>query len=137
MRTTMYFDGACPLCLRGVRHWRRLDWARRLEWVDLTRNPDALAAEGIDFVQAMQTLHVRARDGRLLSGAHAFAAIWAELPGYRWLAWLLSPAWAMSAAERLYRVATAGRRARTCERAGCALPSPAQAESASGARRAR
>ena len=124
----MYYDGSCPLCLRGVRHWQRLDWARRLAWVDLAREPAALAAYGVDFRRAMLTLHVRGRDGGLLTGAAAFAAIWAELPGYRWLARLLSPPWAMRAAERLYHAATARRRARPCDAAGCNLAAPATAE---------
>ena len=73
MKTTMYYDGGCPVCMRGVRHWRRLDWARRIEWVDLMEHPDALAAEGIGFAAAMDVLHVRCRDGRLMVGVPAFA----------------------------------------------------------------
>jgi len=115
----MYFDGSCPLCMRGVRHWQRLDWARRIEWVDLGASPGALATEGVDFAEAMATLHVRGRDGRLVSGARAFATLWAELPGYRWLALLMSPPWVLGAAERLYHAASAGRRARACGEAGC------------------
>ena len=53
--------------------------------------------------QLMARFHVRGSDGRLLSGAQAFLALWAALPGWRWLALagqLPGAAWAM---ERLYR----------------------------------
>jgi predicted DCC family thiol-disulfide oxidoreductase YuxK len=53
--------------------------------------------------QLMARFHVRGRDGELLSGAQAFLALWAALPGWRWLALagrLPGAAWVM---ERGYR----------------------------------
>ena len=58
---------------------------------------------GTTCEQLMARFHVRGSDGRLLSGAQAFLALWAALPGWRWLALagrLPGAAWAM---ERLYR----------------------------------
>ena len=119
MKTTMYYDGGCPICMRGVRHWRRLDWARRIEWVDLMERPDALAAEGISFATAMDVLHVRRRDGRLMVGVPAFAALWSELPGYRFLSMMLSPPWIMTMADRFYRLTHRNRYARRCRNGAC------------------
>jgi predicted DCC family thiol-disulfide oxidoreductase YuxK len=54
--------------------------------------------------QLLARFHVRGSDGQLLSGAQAFLALWAALPGWRWLALagrLPGAGWAM---ERLYRV---------------------------------
>lgn len=122
MRTTMYYDGGCPVCMRGVVHWRRLDWARRIEWVDLMDHPDALEAEGVSFAEAMDVLHVRRRDGSLAVGVPGFAALWSELPGYRWLAWILSPPWIMALADRFYRVTHRDRYLRRCQDGTCAMP---------------
>jgi predicted DCC family thiol-disulfide oxidoreductase YuxK len=122
VKTTMYYDGGCPVCMRGVAHWRRLDWARRIAWVDLMEYPDALESDGVSFAEAMDVLHVRRRDGSLAVGVPGFAALWSELPGYRWLARLLSPPWMMALADRLYRVTHRDRYRRRCRDGACAVP---------------
>ncbi len=124
-RTTVYYDGGCPVCLRGVRHYRRLDWAGRLRWVDLMREPEALAAHGVGFAEAMEHIHVVDRGGALRVGMHGFAALWSELPGYRHLAALLAGAGLVPAIDRLYRRATTGRFARRCATGACTVAGPA------------
>ena len=57
---------------------------------------------GTTRAQLLARFHVRTGDGELLSGAPAFLALWAALPGWRWLARigrLPGAAWTM---ERLY-----------------------------------
>lgn len=120
-KTTMYYDGGCPVCMRGVRHWRKLDWAGRIAWIDLMEEPGSLESEGVSFAEAMDVLHVRRRDGSLVCGMPAFAALWSELPGYRWLSMLLSPRWMMAFADRIYRVTHRDRFARRCRDGACAL----------------
>ncbi len=54
--------------------------------------------------QLLTRFHVLSRDGQLLSGALAFIALWAALPGWRWLANIgrvHGAAWLM---ERTYRL---------------------------------
>ncbi|AXQ30136.1 TIGR01777 family protein [Solimonas sp. K1W22B-7] len=48
-----------------------------------------LAAWGLQREQLRRRLYVQTRDGRLLSGIDAFAAIWAALPRRRWIATLM------------------------------------------------
>lgn len=81
-----YYDGGCPLCSKEIAHYRRVDRAERIRWIDLTTDAEALSAVGLDVATAMRRLHVRDADGRLLSGVPAFVAIWQQLPGYRSLA---------------------------------------------------
>lgn len=77
------FDGGCPLCAREIAHYRRLDGAERLAWIDIGRVPDLEQRYGIRPGDAMQRFHVRDRHGRWLTGAWAFAELWSHLPGYR------------------------------------------------------
>lgn len=82
----IYYDGGCPLCRAEIDHYRRCAGAERLDFVDVGRAADApdLGA-GLDREAALARFHVRDADGRLVSGAAAFARLWRTLPGWRWL----------------------------------------------------
>jgi predicted DCC family thiol-disulfide oxidoreductase YuxK len=115
----MYYDGGCPVCRRGVAHYQRLDWARRIAWIDITEQPDALLCHGVDFATAMDSLHVTDRSGALVSGAAGFVTIWSELPYYRMLAWLLRLPGLLPMFEWAYRIHSRGRYARRCVEDRC------------------
>lgn len=102
MKTIMFYDGGCPLCSREVKHYRRLDRAQRVEYVDVNKDRVLLDALGVGFLAAQRRLHVLSRDGLLLDGAFAFAALWRELPCYRHLADLLYKLRLLPALDRLY-----------------------------------
>ena len=89
-RVIVFFDGGCPMCRREIAHYRRLKGAERVDWRDIHADPDTLATAGISWQQAMERLHVQDGTGVLRTGAHAFVALWRELPGYRWLARIVS-----------------------------------------------
>ena len=82
---TAYYDGACPLCRAEIAHYRKLDRAGAITFVDVSV-PGAALGTGLDPAHAMARFHVRDRDGRLQSGAAAFVALWQQLPGWRWAA---------------------------------------------------
>jgi predicted DCC family thiol-disulfide oxidoreductase YuxK len=107
---TVLYDGACPLCRREVGVYRglrplRLDTPVCFADVSDAARPLPVALPpGTTREQLLARFHVRSRDGQLLSGAQAFLALWAALPGWRWLALagrLPGVAWAM---ERTYRL---------------------------------
>jgi predicted DCC family thiol-disulfide oxidoreductase YuxK len=91
-RVTMYFDGACPVCRREVAHYRRIDRQSHIDWIDITRRPEALSEldPEVSYTAAMTRLHVVDRLGTLHTGVAAFACLWRELPYYRWLAPIVS-----------------------------------------------
>jgi predicted DCC family thiol-disulfide oxidoreductase YuxK len=122
MKTIIYFDSGCPVCARGAEHWQRRDWARRTHWVDLMEEPDALAAEGVSFAAAMETLHVRTRSGRLVAGGDAFLELWDQLPWWRLLSRLIRAAGLRRAFDRAYRWHSRGRFEQRCGEGGCPVP---------------
>jgi predicted DCC family thiol-disulfide oxidoreductase YuxK len=120
----MYYDGGCPVCARGVEHWRRLDWGRRVDWIDLMDRPDALAADGVGFQAAMASLHVRDRRGLLVEGGDAFLSLWDELPGWRWVSRIVRGLGLNGLFDRAYRWHSRGRFEKRCEDGRCPVPAP-------------
>ncbi len=103
---TVLYDGACPLCRREIGVYRGLQPLRPDAPVCFADVSDTTLAlpPGTTRAQLLARFHVRGRNGELLSGAQAFLALWAALPGWRWLArlgQLPGAAWLM---ERLYRL---------------------------------
>ena len=104
---TVLYDGACPLCRREIGVYRGLRPNTPVCFAEVSDIALPLPS-GTTREQLLARFHVRGRDGRLLSGAQAFLALWAVLPGWRWLALagrLPGAAWTM---ERLYRFFRAG-----------------------------
>jgi predicted DCC family thiol-disulfide oxidoreductase YuxK len=88
-RPTVLFDGGCPLCRREIAHYMRLDSKGRIRWEDIHADREIPARHGLVWEDTMMRLHVVEASGRICTGAHAFAAIWDRLPGYRWLSRVL------------------------------------------------
>ena len=101
-KSTVYFDGSCPLCRTEIGYYRRNDQYRALCFVDISET-GAVTPEGITRERAMKRFHVRASDGRVLSGAAAFVEVWKRLPGWRWAARAASLPGALSVLEWGYR----------------------------------
>ncbi|MEY4265570.1 MAG: hypothetical protein RIS90_105, partial [Pseudomonadota bacterium] len=103
---TVLYDGACPLCRREIGVYRDLQPLQpgsAVCFADVSDSAVPLPA-GTTREQLLARFHVQARDGQLLSGAQAFLALWAALPGWRWLALagrLPGAGWVM---ERMYRL---------------------------------
>ncbi|WP_206185222.1 DUF393 domain-containing protein [Thioclava sp. F42-5] len=84
-KATVFYDGACPLCRAEIGLYREAPGADALEFVDLS-DPGATLPDALNRDDALARFHVRTRDGRLVSGATAFAELWAQLPRWRGLA---------------------------------------------------
>ena len=102
-KSTVFFDGSCPLCRAEIGYYRRKDQDGALCFVDVSET-GAVTPEGITQERAMERFHVRARDGRILSGAAAFVEVWTRLPKWRWAARAASLPGALAALELGYRM---------------------------------
>jgi predicted DCC family thiol-disulfide oxidoreductase YuxK len=119
LKTILFYDGGCPLCSREVRHYRGLGRAKRLDYIDINGDRVLLDALGVSFLVAQRRLHVLTRNGLLLDGAFAFAAVWRELPYYRHLADALYKLRLLPALDRLYDRFAALRFRHRCPAGAC------------------
>jgi predicted DCC family thiol-disulfide oxidoreductase YuxK len=85
----VFYDGGCSLCRREIGHYQRIDRRHRLDWVDISREPERVHRYGLTVAAAMQRLHVLDADGDWQTGVAGFIELWAHLPYYRRLASLL------------------------------------------------
>ena len=83
---TVLYDGECPLCRREIAHYRRLQGAENINWVDITEDESVISGYGLNREIAMARFHVRDRSGDWQTGAWGFTELWSLLPAYRWLA---------------------------------------------------
>ena len=121
LRPTVFFDGGCPLCSREIAHYRRLDTVQHVHWVDITREPQALERVGLDGGAAMARFHLLDRCGVWQTGAWGFVAMWAELPGYRWLARFVTATRTTALLDVPYRWFARRRLRQRCDD-NCSLP---------------
>ena len=102
-KSTVYFDGSCPLCRAEIGYYRRKDQVGALCFIDISE-AGATPPEGIPQQRAMKRFHVRASDRRVLVGAAAFVEVWTRLPRWRWVARTASLPGALIALELGYRM---------------------------------
>ncbi len=119
VRPMVFYDGGCPLCRREIAHYRRIDSAERLRWVDALKKPGTLAEHGLSLERAMAELHVLDEAGRWQRGVDAFLVIWQNLPAYRWLAKLVITLGLRRPLGFVYRHFAAWRYRQRCETGSC------------------
>jgi predicted DCC family thiol-disulfide oxidoreductase YuxK len=118
---TTFYDGGCPMCSREIAHYRKIDRADRIRWVDITRESEALSAVGLDLPSAMRRLHVQDTDGRMLRGVEGFVAIWRRLPRWHLLARLVTGLRLVGPLEWAYQRFAERRFKARCAEGACAI----------------
>lgn len=98
-RLIVWHDGGCPLCRREIALMRRLDRRGAIEFVDLMEI--SAVACPIDRADMLARFHA-SEDGKLLSGAAAFAAMWRAIPWLRPLGLAARSPWILALLERTY-----------------------------------
>ena len=95
----VWHDGGCPLCRREIAVMRWLDRRGAIDFIDVTQAP--ASACPIDPAAMIARFHA-SEDGRLLSGAAAFASMWRAIPLLRPLGLAARTPWLLALLERLY-----------------------------------
>jgi len=95
----VWFDGGCPLCRREIALMRRLDRAGAIRFLDVASSDDGSCP--LDRAALLARFHAM-EDGRLVSGAAAFAAMWRAIPPLRPLGLLARHPLALQLLEAAY-----------------------------------
>ena len=86
----VFFDGACPLCSREVRHYDKLDRHDRIQWVDIAAPTFNAPDYGLDPARVQMAMHARTPQGTIVTGVEAFIHIWRALPRSLFTAFMLT-----------------------------------------------
>ena len=88
---TVYYDGACPKCIKDRRHYEKLSGnaGKNVVWFDITGQDKRLREIGIDPQKALMELHVRNENQQILSEIDAYILLMRKVPLLRPLAWLI------------------------------------------------
>lgn len=90
-KLTVYYDGACPKCLRDRATYEKLSGpaADQVCWFDITGQEQQLRDWGIDPRKALSELHVRQANGRIVSELDAYIVLMNKVPALKPVAWLI------------------------------------------------
>jgi predicted DCC family thiol-disulfide oxidoreductase YuxK len=122
-RLTVFYDGACPLCLREVNFIKKRDRASSINFRDIA-SPDFRAEDyGFTYAALMERMYAVLPNGRVISGVEVFRQLYTRIgfsfavslsraPLVRQLLDLFYELWAK------HRLRLTGR----CDESGCALP---------------
>ena len=101
-KTICYYDGECPLCKIEINAMKKQDKIKAIQWVDITKNQQALEDAGITYQQAMDRIHIMNDQKQIVTGVRGFLTVWQQLPYYRKLVPLIRSPPILSLMEALY-----------------------------------
>lgn len=121
-QTTCYYDGACGLCQKSSKILKKLDWAGRLRFVDLTSIPaDELP---VPLEEALRGMPVKRPDGQVLVGFEGVRHAMSRTPiGWPTATILLLPG-LRQIATRVYNAVARRRQRHHICKAGIESPPP-------------
>ncbi len=87
----VYYDGVCPQCIKDRHTYEKLagNKGENVSWIDITGREKQLTAMGIDPAKALTELHIKTKDGVILSELDAYIVLMKNVPVLRPLAWFI------------------------------------------------
>jgi len=88
----VYYDGACPKCIRDRETYVKLagKTGENVCWIDITGQDQSLRDLGIDPNKALTELHIKDQQGQILSELDAYILLMSKVPVLRPLSWLIA-----------------------------------------------
>jgi predicted DCC family thiol-disulfide oxidoreductase YuxK len=72
----VFYDGACPLCVREIAFLRRLDRDRRIRFTDIAASDFDAGTIGLPYEALMRRIHGRLPDGTIIEGVEVFRRLY-------------------------------------------------------------
>jgi predicted DCC family thiol-disulfide oxidoreductase YuxK len=90
-KITVYYDGACPSCVKDRKNYERLTNKNRhdVTWLDITGKDDELREIGIDPEKAMRELHIKDENQNIISEIDAYIILMRKVTALKPLAWFI------------------------------------------------
>ncbi|GLR63813.1 thiol-disulfide oxidoreductase DCC family protein [Marinospirillum insulare] len=90
-KLTVFYDGACPVCVKDRRRYEKLEGKTddKVEWLDITGRDEELRLQGIDPDLALRELHVKDEQGQIHSELPAYILLMSRVPRLKPLAWFI------------------------------------------------
>ena len=80
----VFYDGACPLCMREIRMLMRKDRRGRIEFTDIAAPGFSAEAYGTTYGALMARIRGRLPDGTWIEGVEVFRRLYSAI-GWGWL----------------------------------------------------
>lgn len=81
---TIFYDGGCPLCVREMKHLKRLDQDNKMAFEDILVDDFSVRYPHVSVANANQILHGKLSNGTMIYGLDVTHAAW-SLVGRGWL----------------------------------------------------
>ncbi|MCG7495477.1 DUF393 domain-containing protein [Vibrio sp. Of7-15] len=90
-RVTVFYDGSCPRCVKDREQYEKLagKHAETVEWFDITHQDEHLKSLGIEPSKALTELHVRTKEGKVVSELDAYITLMEPVLVLKPIAWCL------------------------------------------------
>jgi predicted DCC family thiol-disulfide oxidoreductase YuxK len=75
----VFYDGACPLCLREINMLRGRDRKHAIRFTDIASEGFDASQVGVSWPRLMDRIHGRLPDGRLIEGVEVFRRLYAAV----------------------------------------------------------
>ena len=75
----VFYDGACPLCMREIAMLKRKDRKQRIRFTDISSPDFDASVVGISWAALMDRIHGRLPDGTLIEGVEVFRRLYAAV----------------------------------------------------------
>jgi len=75
----VFYDGACPLCMREIRLLQGRDRRHRIRFVDIAADGFDATSVGLTWEALMARIHGRLPDGTLVEGVEVFRRLYTAI----------------------------------------------------------